>query len=89
MIEKACRAAAFLSWYYQTSLPEGQVCFYLTCLYNTILFVIKHVFVFFLIKKKGKWMQSFVVPLYSFQISYVCLIDASAFDSFILLPLYN
>jgi hypothetical protein len=28
-------------------------------------------------------MQSFVVPLYSFQISYVCLIDASIFDAFI------
>jgi hypothetical protein len=34
-------------------------------------------------------MQSFVVPLYSFQISYVCLIDVSVFDAFILLPLYN
>jgi hypothetical protein len=34
-------------------------------------------------------MQSFVVPLYSFQISYVCLINVLAFDAFILLPLYN
>jgi hypothetical protein len=75
MIEKARRAATFLSWYCQTSLPEGQVCFYLTCLHYTILFIIKHVFVFFLIKNKnkkgGKRMQSLVVPLYSFQISYV------------------
>jgi hypothetical protein len=34
-------------------------------------------------------MQTFVVPLYSFQISYVCLTDASIFDAFILLLLYN
>jgi hypothetical protein len=34
-------------------------------------------------------MQSFLVPLYSFQISYVCLTDVSVFDAFILLPLYN
>jgi hypothetical protein len=34
--------------------PRGQVCFYVTCLYYTILFIVKHIFVFcFLIKKKG------------------------------------
>jgi hypothetical protein len=34
-------------------------------------------------------MQSFVIPLYSFQISYVCLTDVLVFDAIILLPLYN
>jgi hypothetical protein len=34
-------------------------------------------------------MQSFIVLLYSFKISYVCLTDVSVFDAFILLPLYN
>jgi hypothetical protein len=34
-------------------------------------------------------MQNFVVPLYSFQISYVCLTNALVFDAFIILPLYN
>jgi len=28
--------------------PRGQVCFYLTCLANTILFIVKHVCCFYL-----------------------------------------
>jgi len=34
-------------------------------------------------------MQSFIVPLYSLQISYVCLTDVSVLDACILLPLYS
>jgi len=29
-------------------------------------------------------MQSFIVPLYSFQISYVCLTNVSVVDAFVL-----
>jgi len=74
MIEKAC--AAFLSWYSQTSLPKDRFALtYMLCIY-IFYFPFIHLFFFFFFyfkkkkkkknQKKGKRMQIFIVPLYSF-----------------------
>jgi hypothetical protein len=80
MIEKARKAAAFLFWYSQTSLPEvkfaiilhawtklsSSLCKHVFCFSTFILFI----YLFFLKKRGGRKMQIFI-PYFAFQISYV------------------
>jgi hypothetical protein len=85
MIEIARRAAAFLSWYYQSSLSEVRFAFTLHTW--TMLFTVKHVF-FFLKKKRGRKMQTFI---HSFSFSDIlCILpDVSVLGALLLLLLYN
>jgi hypothetical protein len=74
--------------------PWGQVCFYLTCLYYTILFIVKHVFVvfpfLFSFKKGGGGESCRYLFLYlAFQISYVFLPDVSVLGALLFFLLYN
>jgi len=88
MIEIARRAAAFLSWYYQSSLSV--VRFYFTLNTWTLLFTVKHVFFFFFFfkKKRGRKMQTFI---HSFSFSDIlCILpDVSVLGALLLLLLYN
>jgi hypothetical protein len=89
MIEKAHRAAAFLSWYRQTSLHE--VRFALTLHTWTKFFFLflcsMFLFCFHFQQKKGEGGERcrFLFPYLAFQISYVFLPDVSILGVLIIL----
>jgi hypothetical protein len=98
MIEKARWAAAFQSWYNQTSLPEVRFALTLhawTRYFSFPLYIVFFVFLLFFQtikkkkkkkkKKKGEKDADFLFPYLDFQISYVILCDVSVLGALIIL----